>query len=146
MQLLDHALEIHPKFVAAFLNRGIAFYKLDSIEKAKANMDMVKQLYPTYPTLAPMYKLIADHYAKTGWDKYGKIGRYTEAVAEFRKGLEVDPSNADLWYNTGGAYYSNHQYAEAMAAFQQTLKLRPDYAPARQGLQAAMAAQAAMPK
>jgi len=146
IQLLDHALEIHPKFVAAFLNRGIAYFKLDSIEKARANMDMVKQLYPTYPTLAPMYKLIADHYSKLGWEQYGKVGKYAEAIAEFKKGLDIDPSNADLWYNTGGAYYSNHQYGEAIQAFQQTLKLRPDFMAARQGLQAAMAAQAATPK
>lgn len=138
--LLDRALSIHPKFVAAYLNRGIAFYKLKNIDEAKANMDHVKELYPTYPTLGPMYKLIGDYYMRSGWDNYGKYGRYAEAIEEFKKGVAVDDSNPDLWYNIGGAYYSGRQYAEAVAAFQRALKLRPDYVQAQQGMQAAMAA------
>jgi Flp pilus assembly protein TadD len=138
IKLLNHALTIHPKFVAAYLNKGIAYYKLGQIDSAKASMDVVKSLYPSYPTLPPMYKLIGDYYMKEGWDKYGQYGKYAEAVGEFKKGIAVDPGNPDLWYNLGGAYFSNKQFPEAIAAFQQALKLRPGYAQAQQGLQAAM--------
>ncbi len=136
--LLNHALSIHHKFVAAYLNRGIAYYKLGKIDEAKANMDSVKFLYPSYPTLPEMYKLIGDYYSKEGWDKYGQYGKYPEAEAEFKKGLAIDPANADLWYNLGGAYFSNKQFPEAVGAFQQALKIKPDYVQARNGLQAAM--------
>ena len=138
--LLNHALIIHPKFVAAFLNRGIAWYKLDSIDKAKPNFDSVKALYPTYPTLPGMYKLIGDFYMKKGWNSYGKYGKYPEAVAEFKKGIAIDSANAELWYNMGGALFSNKQLADAIAAWQIALKLKPDYERAQQGMQAAMTA------
>ena len=139
VSLLNHALSIHHKFVAAYLNRGIAYYKLGRIDEAKANIDSVKLLYPSYPTLPAMYKLIGDYYMKNGWDSYGKYGKYAEAIIEFKKGIAIDPTNADLWYNMGGAYFSNKQYPEAIAAFQKTLAIRPGYVQAQQGMQAAMA-------
>jgi len=135
--LLDHALAIHPKFVAAFLNRGIAWYKLDSIDRAKPNFDTVRALYPSYPTLPGMYKLISDFYMKNGWNSYGKVGKYQEAVAEFKKGLAIDSTNAELWYNMGGALFSNREFADAIAAWKVTLKLDPAYNRARQGMEAA---------
>ncbi len=138
--LLDHALEIHPKFVAAYLNRGIAWYKLDSIDRAKPNFDAVKQLYPTYPTLPAMYKLLGDFYMKKAWINYGKAGLYPEAIAELKKGIAVDSLNPELWYNLGGALYSNRQLPDAIDAWKTALKLKPDYTQAQRGLQAAMGA------
>ena len=141
--LLDHALSIHHTFVAGFLNRGIAWYKLGEIDKAKPNLDTVRKLYPNYPTLPGMYKLMSEYYMKNGWDKYGRYGKYPEAMEEFKKGLAMDSSNAELWYNLGGAEFSNKQYADAVNAWKIALRLKPDYMQARQGLQAGMEALAA---
>ena len=140
IHLLDHTLTMHRTFVAAFLNRGIAWFKLGDIDKAKANMDTVRTLYPTYPVLPGMYKLISDYYGKNGWENYGKKGMYPQAIAEFKKGLAIDPTNPDLWYNLGGAYFSNKQFAEAAFAWQKTLNYSPGNPNAKQGLQAAQQA------
>jgi tetratricopeptide (TPR) repeat protein len=137
--MLDKTINLHRHtFVAGFLNRGIAWYKLGDIDKAKANMDTVKTLYPNYPTLKGMYALLSDHYMKKGWDSFGRVGRFPEAIIEFKKGLSFDSTNPQLWYNLGGAYYSNHQLPEAINAWQVSLKLKPDNVQAQQGLQAAM--------
>ncbi len=136
--LLDHALDIHPNMVASYINRGIGWYKLGEMDKAKANLDSAKRRYPSYPTLPGIYKLIGEDYMNKGWSKYGSKGLYPEAVAQFIKGIAVDSSNADLWYNLGGAYYSNHQFAEAIDAWKVTLKLKPDYEKAKRGMQAAL--------
>ncbi len=138
--LLNHALSLHPKFVAAYLNRGIAWYKLDSIDKAKPNFDTVKTLYPSYPTLPGMYKLLSEYYMKNGWTKYGKAGRYAEAIGEFKKGIALDSTNAELWYNIGGALFSEKQYADAIDAWKIALKLQPDYRQAQRGMEAATSA------
>ena len=138
IKLLDHAISIHHTFVAGYLNRGIAWYKLGEVDKAKSNIDSVRALYPTYPTLPGMYKLISDFYMKRGWEQYGKFGKYPEAIVELRKGVAIDSTNAELWYNLGGAYYSNHQLPEAVYAWQKAIQIRPDYTQARQGLQAAL--------
>jgi hypothetical protein len=136
--MLNNALGFHPTFVAGYLNRGIAWYKLAEIDSALANFNKVKTLYPTYPTLPGLYRIAADFYSKRGWDKYGKFGRYPEAIAEFKRGLAIDSTNAELWYNMGGAYYSSQQFADAISSWQMALKLKPDYTQAKQGMQAAM--------
>ena len=138
IRLLDHAINIHRKFVAGFLNRGIAWYKLGNMDNAKANLDSAKALYPTYPTLPGIYALIGNDYMKKGWEKYGKIGKYPEAINEFIKGITIDSTNSDLWYNLGGAYYSNKQYSEAVSAWRIALKLKPDNIQAQKGMEAAV--------
>lgn len=140
IKLLNHALSIHHTFVAGFLNRGIAWYKLGDIDKAKPNVDTVRSLYPTYPTLPGMYKLMGEFYMKKGWEEFGKYGKFPEAIEQFKKALSVDSTNPEIWYNLGGALYSNRQLPDAIGAWQRALQLKPDYAQARQGLQAAMAA------
>ena len=62
-----------------------------------------------------------------------------EAIAEFKKGIAIDSTNYDLWYNLGGAYYSNRQFAEAVEAWKMSLRIKPDYVKAQQGMQAALA-------
>lgn len=136
--LLDHALSIHPDMVASYMNRGIAYYKMGDMDRAKANLDSVKRRYPTYPTLPGIYRLIADYYMKEGWANYGSKGLYPEAIAVFKKGIAIDSTNPDLWYNLGGAYYSNKQFAEAIEAWKISLGIRPGYTKAEQGLQAAL--------
>ena len=138
IDILNHTLHIHRTFVAGFLNRGIAWYKLGDVDKAKPNIDTVRSLYPNYPTLPGMYKLISDYYLKNGWESYGKKGMYPEAIAEYKKGLAIDATNADLWYNMGGAYFTNKQYPEALECFQKAQKLKPDNPNAQQGVNAAM--------
>lgn len=136
--LLNHALSIHPDMVASYMNRGIAYYKLGEMDMAKANLDSVKHRYPTYPTLPGIYHLIAEDYMKKGWAEYGSKGLYGKAIDVFMKGIAIDSTNPDLWYNLGGAYYSNMQFREAVGAWQVSLQLKPDNAKAQQGMQAAM--------
>ncbi len=138
VKILDHTLSIHTKFVAAYLNRGIAWYKLQNIDKALENVNKVKELYPTYPTLPGMYKLICDYYLKAGWEKYGKFGKYPEAIAMYKAGLKIDSTNVDLWYNMGGAYYTNRQPQEAVEAFSKALEISPDNEQSKRGLSAAL--------
>jgi hypothetical protein len=138
--LLDHALSIHRTMVASFMNRGIAWYKLGDMDKAKANLDTVKSLYPTYPTLPGIYRLIAADYMKKGWETYGKNRMFPQAINEFRKGISIDSTNAELWYNLGGAYYTNNQFPEAIKAWSVALRIKPDYTQAKMGMQSAMQA------
>jgi len=138
VKILDHTLSIHTKFVAAYLNRAIAWYKLGDIDKTRKNIEQVRALYPTYPTLPGMYKLMCDYYLKIGWDNYGKFGKYPEAIEVYKRGLLADSTSVDLWYNMGGAYYTNKQPVEAIAAFRQALKYDPKNQQAQAGINAAM--------
>jgi tetratricopeptide (TPR) repeat protein len=88
-----------------------------------------------------MYRLLADFYMRNGWESYGKYNMYAGAIKEFQKGLAIDSVNAEIWYNMGGAYFSNRQYGDALAAWKKTLQLKPSYQRAQEGLRAAMGGQ-----
>ncbi len=135
--LLNKAITVHPKFVAGYLNRGIAYYKLGILDSAKMCLDSVRANYPNYPTLKTLYTLLGDYHMKNGWNNYGRFGKYPEAINEFKIGISIDSTNSELWYNLGGAYFSNKQPKEAIEAWQMTLKLNPNHAQAKQGMNAA---------
>jgi hypothetical protein len=137
INLLGKAIAVHPTFVAGYLNQGIAYFRLGEIDSALRCVDSVRRHYPNYPTLSSIYALLSDHYMKNGWNKYGKFGKFPEAIIEFRKGISIDSNNAELWYNLGGAYFSNKQPAEAISAWTMTLKINPNHEQARMGMQAA---------
>lgn len=138
VRMLDHAIELHPKFVAGFLNQGIGYFKMGELDSAKMCLDSVKKNYPNYPTLRNLYTLLGDYYMKNGWNKYGKFGKYPEAIREFQQGIAIDSTNPELWYNLGGAYFTNKQYQEAVNAWNMTIKLNPNHEQARAGMNAAM--------
>jgi tetratricopeptide (TPR) repeat protein len=135
---LDRAISVHHTFVAGFLNKGIGYYKLGEMDSAKMCLDSVRLNYPNYPTLKTLYSLLGDYHMKKGWNDYGQFGKYPEAIREFQAGIAIDSTNAELWYNLGGAYFSNKQYNEAVNAWQHTLQLNPGHKQAMNGMGAAV--------
>jgi protein O-mannosyl-transferase len=136
LQCLDKALGLHPRFVAAHLNRALVFLKLDDIDSCRIDLDSVRSIYPSYPTLHNMYSMLADTYIKKG-GVFAKAGDLPGAVQVYEQGVRAVPDNADLWYNLGGAYFTNKQFPNAIVAFNNALKLNPQYTDAARGLQAA---------
>lgn len=57
-----------------------------------------------------------------------------EAIAEFRKALEINPDYVQAHNNLGTALFLTGNTDEAMVQLQKALQLKPDYAPARVNL------------
>jgi hypothetical protein len=51
----NKTMTIHKTFVSGFMNRGVAYMKLNMPDSAKANYDQVKTLYPNYPKMEEIY-------------------------------------------------------------------------------------------
>jgi tetratricopeptide (TPR) repeat protein len=134
VSLATQATTIDPVYVTGFFNRGLAYFKLGELEKAAADMDSVKVHYQNYPSIPMMNKQISTQYLKRGIDPYAKNGKWDQALIEFKKGLAVDSANADLWFNTGVAYFALRQVNEAVNAWKTTLKINPGYTQAQQDL------------
>ena len=66
-------------------------------------------------------------------------GRTDEAVAHYRKALEIEPAYADADYNLGNALSKQGLLDEAMAHYRKALEIQPAYANAHLNLGNALA-------
>ena len=55
-----------------------------------------------------------------------KQGKLTEAIAEFRQAVTVDPTYGAAWRNLGFALDKQGQVDEAVTAYQQAVALEPE--------------------
>lgn len=53
--------------------------------------------------------------------------KYDEAVSEFKKVLEINPGNAEAYYNIGLIKESSNQMDEARGMYSKALAVNPDY-------------------
>jgi tetratricopeptide (TPR) repeat protein len=57
-----------------------------------------------------------------------KRNLFDEAVAEFERAIEIEPTLTEAYLNWGQAYLQQKKYADAIAIFARALQQNPDYA------------------
>lgn len=55
IRLLNKAIELHPTYVASYLNRALAYFKLQKPDSEVVNLDKVSAMFPNHPKLPEMY-------------------------------------------------------------------------------------------
>lgn len=122
----DRAIEIDPKYVTAWKNKGNVLYSLGKYNESLEALDKAIELVPDYG-LAWYSKGLA----------LFEIGRYDEAIQAYDKALKTFPDNAGIWYNKGNAFYGQGKYDEAVDAYDYAIKLDPSLGEAWNGKGAA---------
>ncbi len=56
-----------------------------------------------------------------------QAGNYEEAIEVLNRALAAHPKNPEIYNQLGLSHTSLKQFQKALAAYQQTLQLRPDY-------------------
>ena len=129
---LTKAISIHKGYLNGYLDLGVAYGKLGDLEKAEECWNIAQEIYPDHPYLKANFHLLAIAYNKKAMDLVSQ--NTPEAIRLLEKATRVDPGNADLWYNLGGACFRMKEFAKARAAWIKTLQLKPDYKEAEQKL------------
>jgi hypothetical protein len=131
---LNRSTTIHSEYVNGYLNVGVAYFKLNQYDKARENWDIAKKIYPNNPFLKADLKLMGTVY----YNHAMTIGvkQPAEAIKLLEQALEVDPGNANYWYNLGGVSYTVGDFEKARNAWTKTLVLDPSYEQAKQGMAA----------
>ena len=126
------AISIHKGYLNAYLNLGVAYGKLGDYEKAEECWNIAQEIYPDHPYLKANFHWLGLVYC----NKALVLGSENtpEAIRFLEHAVRVDPGNADLWYNLGGAYLRMKESAKARAAWTRTLQLKPDYKEAERGI------------
>ena len=56
---------------------------------------------------------------------YADQGDFQQAIADHTKALELDPQDADVYYNRAWAYYNQGDYKPAISDYTKVLELEP---------------------
>ena len=130
---LNHALELHPKYVNGYLNLGLAYFKMPDYNKAEEIWGKAYQLYPSNPYLGMYYRVLSNVYINQAFAD-AKGGRTNYSAYWFERASRIYPQDPEIWYNLGGAAFSMGNYPKAKMAFEKCLQLKPDHANAKNGL------------
>ncbi len=134
---LRKSIYLHKRsaYVSSYLNLGDAYYALQMPDSALLYWNIVKINYPNYPDLPRYFFILGRLYLNVAI-VLGKKQKYAESVAEIYKAIKINPKDADLWYNLGGAYFTWKRYDSAYYSWQKTLQIDPNNADAKKGLSA----------
>jgi tetratricopeptide (TPR) repeat protein len=121
LSLLQQAVSLDPKYGLADAAIGAAFLKkfnsskdskwLAEAQKAcEAALDVNEKLAAAHACLGEVYKT---------------SGRYTEAVSQFQRALQIEPRTDDFYVDLASAQDAQGKPEEAEKTYQQELALRP---------------------
>lgn len=56
----------------------------------------------------------------------GRQGEFEEALRLLKRAADLNPKNADVWYNIGGFSFEMHNYKDALEAYTKVLSIEPN--------------------
>jgi tetratricopeptide (TPR) repeat protein len=147
----DQALAVDSMLVAAWHNRGVAFFQLGRLQQAVESATRAIELAPDNPhvlvvrgralnELGRCEEAIRDYDQSTqllpsfaeAWDNRGVVlceclHDCARALKSHEKASRLKPEMPEAWYNRGNALRVLTRYAEAESSYAHAVQLRPSY-------------------
>jgi hypothetical protein len=133
VQVLRHAIELHPRYVNGYLNLGLLYFHLNQDEEALYYWKNAERLYPNNPYLRGYYQSLGMRLRNQAAMAYQRQ-RLDSAAMAYTKLSLLEPGNPEHFYNLGGVYFNMRRYALAKQKWERALKLKPDYQEVKQVL------------
>lgn len=131
----DKAISIHGKYVVAYMNRGLCYFRSGNKDKAAEDWVKAAELFNgSHPFLKRNAYVFLDEGLELGSQK-----RYKEAVKPLQIAAAMNPDDAVIWNNLGGSLFMTGQFKLAAEAFGKALTINPSLQDALQGKNAAAA-------
>jgi protein O-mannosyl-transferase len=122
LEHLSAAVSTNPRLAQAHNNLGLVFWKMNRLEEARAHLQTAVDLNPPDPAVLNVYSNLA-----TVLDQ---LGKRPEAMACFRRALEIDPGYAEGRYRLGGLLAEEGHWDEAVQQLNQAIEKDPTLAAA----------------
>ncbi|NOZ60292.1 MAG: MFS transporter [Calditrichaeota bacterium] len=114
LEFYEKALEINSNYPTALMSQSFVFIKTQKWEKARESLTRVIELEPENPfahsSISQVYYMMHD---------------YSAAILHAKMAIENFPIDANLYFNLGMMYQKNKQIPEAIAAFEEGIKIDP---------------------
>ena len=115
----DRAIRLNPRYVEAYINRGIAKNNMGRHADAIADHDEAVRLKPN----------LAEAYTNRGNVK-SEMGRHADAIADYDEAIRLKPDYAGAYTSRGNVKNAMGRHADAIADHDEAIRLKPDYAEA----------------
>ena len=109
------ALQLNPKDNKAYLNRGAAYHKLQTHEKAIEGYDRAIQLNPE-DSLAYLNRGLA----------YDHLQKYKKAIEDYDRAIQLNPRDYKAYLNRGAAYHKLQTHEKAIEDYDRAIDLNPE--------------------
>lgn len=128
LEALDEALRINPRYIEAHLNRGIVLNQLGRTDEAQAEMEHAQELGAPDSSGFPavVANKLANAHRSLG-ELYRAAGALEEAIAQFRRALDLRPRFADIRLVLGRTLIDAGRYDDAAHALDGALDVRPGW-------------------
>jgi tetratricopeptide (TPR) repeat protein len=135
LDLLEEALRINPRYVEALVHRGVILGELGRIEEAEAAFAQARHVTVRGRNGIAAHHAgkLANHHAMLG-EAYAEAGSLEEAIAQFRRALELGPSFQDLRLRLGKLLLEAGRTLEAREVLEEVVRARPRSAEAKASL------------
>jgi tetratricopeptide (TPR) repeat protein len=112
----ESAIEINPKYLTAWKNKGIVLCSLGEYNDSLEDFDQAIKIDSKY-ALAWYNKGLA----------LRQLGKYDESVQAYDKAIEISPKNADFWYDKGKSLSCQGNYEAAIKCYEEAIRLNPSF-------------------
>lgn len=123
LQVMDQAVKLDPNFGLGYAVLGEAYWAKYGAEKEKKWVDLAQQNCARAIGLA---NAGAEGHTCLGMLYYG-TGRFQQAVTEFQRAIELEPTNEDPYWRLARTYAKVNKPDEAEKTYQTLIAQRPRY-------------------
>lgn len=109
------------------------FDEIDSIDGVKQSPSSVEAKKLSQENNLPaVYTNPAKEYLKLGVACYNQ-GNLSQAILDYNKAIEIDPTLVAAYYDRGFTYYKNANYEQAISDYTKAIEINPIFAYAYEG-------------
>jgi tetratricopeptide (TPR) repeat protein len=128
---LEHfasALELNPRYIEAHIHRGVLLNDLGRTGEAEDAFRQAAQHNERLPSGYPAHVAanLANHHALLA-AAYAEHGAFTEAIAQYRRAVELGPAFADLRYRLARALLEAGDVLSAREELERVARERPNF-------------------
>jgi tetratricopeptide (TPR) repeat protein len=112
----DKAIELDPKYVIAYIGRGIVYSASEDYKKAYEDFSKAIELAPSQA---------ARPYFARGHYYYWRLGLNQEAIKDYSKAIQLEPKNGEYYCHRAVSYEELGKNDDALKDFNKAIELNP---------------------
>jgi len=116
----EKSIELEPDFYRAYNNLGVSYQHLEEFDKAKESYEKAIELVEEADVV---YHKAHMNLGNT----YSDLGQYEKALLFYKKGAELQPGDANVYYNPGNAYRKLNKHELAIDSYEKAIELDPNH-------------------